>query len=36
MDVNGELKFLYQKKFRGVGLGGGGFRVKVNEDLKFL
>ena len=47
MDVNEELKFLVKiqrkkKKLgggggvRGVGLGGGGVREDVNEELKFL
>ena len=30
------IKVFVIKKIRGVGLGGGGFRVNVNEDLKFL
>ena len=44
MDVNEELKFLgkFKKKYfggvRGVvnGKGGGGVRMDVNEELKFL
>ena len=41
MDVIEELKSFWensQKKIRGggVGLGGGGVRVDVNEELKFL
>ena len=41
MDVIEELKSFWEnskKKFQGggVGLGGGGVRVDVNEELKFL
>ena len=41
MDVNEELKFLFEikkKKLGGRGRGrvGGGVRVDVNEELKFL
>ena len=39
MDVNEELNVLYKKKSGGGGVsgwGGGGVRVNVNEDLKFL
>ena len=36
MDVNEELKFFVEKKIQGgVGLGGG-VRVDVNKELKFL
>ena len=38
MDVNEELKFLSKFKKKNGGGGGwvGGFRVDVNEELKFL
>ena len=41
MDVNEELNFCENSKkncggVRGVGSGGGGVRMDVNEELKFL
>ena len=38
MDVKGELKFLrkFTKKIIRAGGGGGGVRVDVKEELKFL